>query len=159
MYRRSVCERIKLLCDVKQERPRRKTSVMGWFKFAETQSEHDPSNEHEPRRDFFRHAFHLGFPRDRARPFPLPMIMAGSDTIAVTAPADFHVHLRQGKFSELVTKHVRLGGFTLAYVMVRDYLVKSKSYTSQNRFPKSLICSHPFETQKRRYCTKPNFRP
>jgi len=35
----------------------------------------------------------------------------------VTAPADFHVHLRQGKMSELVTPHVRLGGFTLAYVM------------------------------------------
>lgn len=43
-----------------------------------------------------------------------------ADTITVTSPADFHVHLRQGKFAELVTKHVRLGGFTLAYVMVRD---------------------------------------
>lgn len=40
-----------------------------------------------------------------------------ADAIEVTAPADFHVHLRQGKFSELVTKHVGLGGFTLAYVM------------------------------------------
>ena len=41
-----------------------------------------------------------------------------TDTIEITAPADFHVHLRQGTFSELVTKHVREGGFTLAYVMV-----------------------------------------
>ncbi|KAJ3554606.1 hypothetical protein NM688_g3019 [Phlebia brevispora] len=40
-----------------------------------------------------------------------------TDTIRVVAPADFHVHLRQGSFSELVTKHVRKGGFTLAYVM------------------------------------------
>jgi len=43
--------------------------------------------------------------------------MSSVDTIAVTAPADFHVHLRQGALSELVTEHVRLGGFTLAYVM------------------------------------------
>ncbi|PSR73091.1 hypothetical protein PHLCEN_2v11038 [Hermanssonia centrifuga] len=42
-----------------------------------------------------------------------------ADTISVLAPADFHVHLRQGTFAELVTKHVRKGGFTLAYVMVR----------------------------------------
>ncbi|KAI0796628.1 dihydroorotase [Abortiporus biennis] len=38
-------------------------------------------------------------------------------TIQVTHPADFHVHLRQGSFSELVTKHVRQGGFYTAYVM------------------------------------------
>ena len=42
-----------------------------------------------------------------------------ADTLTVTAPADFHVHLRQGTFAELVTKHVRQGGFGLAYVMVR----------------------------------------
>ena len=42
-----------------------------------------------------------------------------ADTLTVTAPADFHVHLRQGTFAELVTKHVREGGFGLAYVMVR----------------------------------------
>ena len=39
-------------------------------------------------------------------------------SITVKAPADFHVHLRQGEFSKLVTPHVRKGGFTLAYVMV-----------------------------------------
>ncbi|KAI0081822.1 Dihydroorotase [Panus rudis PR-1116 ss-1] len=38
-------------------------------------------------------------------------------TIQVTEPADFHVHLRQGTFAELVARHVRLGGFSLAYVM------------------------------------------
>ncbi|KAA1466286.1 Dihydroorotase [Dentipellis sp. KUC8613] len=38
-------------------------------------------------------------------------------TISVKSPADFHVHLRQGALSALVTPHVRLGGSTLAYVM------------------------------------------
>ncbi|KAI0068889.1 dihydroorotase [Artomyces pyxidatus] len=40
-----------------------------------------------------------------------------SDSISIASPADFHVHLRQGKLSELVTPHVREGGFSLAYVM------------------------------------------
>ncbi|KAF8631171.1 hypothetical protein AX15_002510 [Amanita polypyramis BW_CC] len=35
----------------------------------------------------------------------------------ITSPADFHVHLRQGSFSELIVPHVRKGGFHLAYVM------------------------------------------
>ncbi|TFK74430.1 Dihydroorotase [Pluteus cervinus] len=35
----------------------------------------------------------------------------------VNSPADFHVHLRQGSISTLVTPHVRKGGFNLAYVM------------------------------------------
>ena len=39
-------------------------------------------------------------------------------TLFIPAPVDFHVHLRQGAFSELVTPHVRKGGFRLAYVMV-----------------------------------------
>ncbi|EMD40694.1 hypothetical protein CERSUDRAFT_149009 [Gelatoporia subvermispora B] len=39
------------------------------------------------------------------------------DTITVPAPADFHVHLRQGDFAALIAKHVRKGGFKLAYVM------------------------------------------
>lgn len=38
--------------------------------------------------------------------------------IQVPGPADFHVHLRQGNLCELVTPHVRQGGFSLAYVMV-----------------------------------------
>ena len=38
--------------------------------------------------------------------------------ISVKSPADFHVHLRQGSISKLVTPHVRKGGFDLAYVMV-----------------------------------------
>lgn len=41
-----------------------------------------------------------------------------ADTITVNAPADFHVHLRQGAISELIVPHVRKGGFDLAYVMV-----------------------------------------
>jgi dihydroorotase len=39
-------------------------------------------------------------------------------TLTVKSPADFHVHLRQGTFSELITPHIRKGGFRLAYVMV-----------------------------------------
>ncbi|KAG1748433.1 dihydroorotase [Suillus paluster] len=39
------------------------------------------------------------------------------DTREVTAPADFHVHLRDGALSRLVTPHVHKGGFYLAYVM------------------------------------------
>jgi hypothetical protein len=38
--------------------------------------------------------------------------------ISIPKPADFHVHLRQGDLSALVTPHVRKGGFHLAYVMV-----------------------------------------
>ncbi|KAF9468924.1 hypothetical protein BDZ94DRAFT_1182680 [Collybia nuda] len=38
-------------------------------------------------------------------------------TISINSPADFHVHLRQGSMSALVTPHVRKGGFNLAYVM------------------------------------------
>jgi dihydroorotase len=41
-----------------------------------------------------------------------------SVAIQVPGPADFHVHLRQGNICELVTPHVRQGGFSLAYVMV-----------------------------------------
>ncbi|KAJ4492898.1 hypothetical protein C8J55DRAFT_555881 [Lentinula edodes] len=37
--------------------------------------------------------------------------------LSITHPADFHVHLRQGALSELVTPHVRKGGFCTAYVM------------------------------------------
>lgn len=44
--------------------------------------------------------------------------MSTTATISVLAPADFHVHLRQGDLLQLVTPHVREGGFRLAYVMV-----------------------------------------
>ncbi|KAF9520726.1 hypothetical protein BS47DRAFT_1370293 [Hydnum rufescens UP504] len=40
-----------------------------------------------------------------------------ASTIEVRGAADFHVHLRQGTLSSLVTPHVRAGGFSLAYVM------------------------------------------
>jgi dihydroorotase len=46
------------------------------------------------------------------------IIMSTTVAISVSSPADFHVHLRQGDLSELVTPHVRKGGFHLAYVMV-----------------------------------------
>jgi dihydroorotase len=41
-----------------------------------------------------------------------------AETLRVPAPADFHVHLRQGTLCSLVTPDVRKGGFKLAYVMV-----------------------------------------
>ena len=41
--------------------------------------------------------------------------------ISLPAPADFHVHLRQGEMSKLVAPHVRKGGFRLAYVMVQPF--------------------------------------
>lgn len=41
----------------------------------------------------------------------------GVDSIELTAPADFHVHLRQGEMSELIAPHVAQGGISLAYVM------------------------------------------
>lgn len=37
--------------------------------------------------------------------------------LEINAPADFHVHLRQGPMSELITPHVAQGGVSLAYVM------------------------------------------
>ncbi|KAF5393547.1 hypothetical protein D9757_000275 [Collybiopsis confluens] len=37
--------------------------------------------------------------------------------LAITQPADFHVHLRQEALCELVTPHVLKGGFSTAYVM------------------------------------------
>ncbi|KAF5388313.1 hypothetical protein D9615_000153 [Tricholomella constricta] len=40
-----------------------------------------------------------------------------ASTISVNSPADFHVHLRQGSLAALVTPHVKMGGFDLAYVM------------------------------------------
>ncbi|KAG6903350.1 hypothetical protein C0995_013103 [Termitomyces sp. Mi166 len=40
-----------------------------------------------------------------------------ASTISINSPADFHVHLRQGSLSSLVTPHVKKGGFDLAYVM------------------------------------------
>ena len=52
--------------------------------------------------------------------------------ISVRSPADFHVHLRQGSISKLVTTHVRKGGFDLAYVMVSitGILFKKNGYKS-----------------------------
>ncbi|KAI6097441.1 Dihydroorotase, partial [Pisolithus croceorrhizus] len=43
--------------------------------------------------------------------------MSAPTEVLVESPADFHVHLRQGELSEIVTPHVRKGGFDLAYVM------------------------------------------
>ncbi|WVO17556.1 dihydroorotase, homodimeric type [Cryptococcus depauperatus] len=40
-----------------------------------------------------------------------------TDEIILPAPADFHVHVRQGKMCELVTPHVAQGGVRTAYVM------------------------------------------
>jgi hypothetical protein len=49
---------------------------------------------------------------------PFSAMSSSESRLSVIAPADFHVHLRQGDLCSLVTPHVRQGGFTLAYVMV-----------------------------------------
>ena len=41
-----------------------------------------------------------------------------SESLTIAAPADFHVHLRQGDYAAFLAPHVRKGGFKLAYVMV-----------------------------------------
>jgi len=48
-----------------------------------------------------------------------------ADRISVRSPADFHVHVRQGDLSKLVTPHIHEGGFDLAYVMVQLILQAS----------------------------------
>ena len=40
-----------------------------------------------------------------------------TDEIRLRAPADYHVHVRQGEMSTLIAPHVSQGGFSLAYVM------------------------------------------
>jgi len=52
----------------------------------------------------------------------------GDQVIAVPSPADFHVHLRQGDLSNLVTPHVLQGGFHLAYVMVSFSLFEGPGF-------------------------------
>lgn len=42
---------------------------------------------------------------------------AALSRLELNSPADFHVHLRQGMMSELITPHVAQGGISLAYVM------------------------------------------
>jgi dihydroorotase len=73
--------------------------------------------------------------------------------INVPAPADFHVHLRQGKMSELVSPHVAEGGVALAYVMpnlvppitsaqqASDYLASLSALAPQTKFVGTLYLS------------------
>lgn len=73
--------------------------------------------------------------------------------ITIPAPADFHVHLRQGKMSELVTPHVAEGGVSLAYVMpnlvppitsaqqATDYLESLRALAPQTKFVGTLYLS------------------
>ena len=43
------------------------------------------------------------------------------DGIELSAPADFHVHLRDGPMMELVTPTIRQGGVNTVFVMVCLY--------------------------------------
>lgn len=43
--------------------------------------------------------------------------MTTPDRLEIPSPADFHVHLREGAISEIVTPHVALGGMDTVYVM------------------------------------------
>lgn len=51
-----------------------------------------------------------------------------ANSIEIHGAADFHVHLRQGSLSKLVTPHVRKGGFGLAYVMVGPVLLLEQDF-------------------------------
>lgn len=80
--------------------------------------------------------------------------MSATSTISVLSPADFHVHLRQGDLSELVTPHVRQGGFRLAYVMVQIPLENHLSpdlrvFTSQISRRLSLPRTRRYDTSLR----------
>ena len=59
-------------------------------------------------------------------------------SISIKSPADFHVHLRQGSISKLVTTHVRMGGFHLAYVMVSIKEKKKKETNSDSQSKPNL---------------------
>lgn len=40
-----------------------------------------------------------------------------SSTLSIPAPADYHVHVRQGQMASLIAPHIKEGGFALGYVM------------------------------------------
>lgn len=42
---------------------------------------------------------------------------SSTNELSISSPADFHVHLRSGEMSQLITPHVKQGGMKLAYVM------------------------------------------
>lgn len=75
------------------------------------------------------------------------------DTLEIPSPADFHVHLRQGPMSELVTPHVALGGIDLAYVMPNttpplssaqetvEYIEKLQALAPETRFLGTMYLS------------------
>lgn len=44
------------------------------------------------------------------------------DGLEIPAPADFHVHLRDGPMMELVTPTIRQGGVNTVFVMVSNQL-------------------------------------
>lgn len=46
------------------------------------------------------------------------MALQKFDGIELAAPADFHVHLRDGPMMELVTPTIRQGGVNAVFVMV-----------------------------------------
>lgn len=46
------------------------------------------------------------------------MVLEAFDGVELAAPADFHVHLRDGPMMELVTRTVRKGGVNTVFVMV-----------------------------------------
>jgi hypothetical protein len=60
---------------------------------------------------------------DTLSEFSPSFYMSTQNQISVVAPADFHVHLRQGDLCSLVTPHIREGGFSLVYVMVKKQML------------------------------------
>ena len=79
--------------------------------------------------------------------------LAMVETLEIPSPADFHVHLRQGPMSELVTPHVALGGIDLAYVMPNltppltsaqqtvDYMAQLRAIAPHTRFLGTMYLS------------------
>jgi len=56
------------------------------------------------------------------------------DGLEIPAPADFHVHLRDGPMMELVTPTIRQGGVNTVFVMVSIQLKHARCNKNLNIF-------------------------
>jgi dihydroorotase len=59
------------------------------------------------------------------------------DGLEIPAPADFHVHLRDGPMMELVTPTIRQGGVNTVFVMVSNQLNHRTSNKNLNNLIKA----------------------
>lgn len=56
------------------------------------------------------------------------------DGLEIPAPADFHVHLRDGPMMELVTPTIRQGGVNTVFVMVSIQLNRRRCNKNLSNF-------------------------